>query len=420
MAAVVRASRLARGLIAAPGCGSRGLGHNLAMRHDRTLGSVARASVAAVAFAAALLAQEPQPAPEPAPAPAKVDFVREVAPLLWQRCAHCHGAAKDKGDLRLDGSQHALPADGGVIVPGRPEESLFLERILLPVTDEERMPAEGEPLSPKQVELLRAWIAQGAEWPEAGDAWFREAYDRLSSKSPVVPELDLGAQGAATAARAQLAARGAVAQPLAADTSALDVNFSPLGAKAGDDLLALAAPLGSQVVWLNLARTSVQPAALAGLEGFTSLQRLNLSSTAAGDDALVHVARLSGLQVLNLASTQVTDAGLQHLHGLRSLQRVYLWGSKVTDEGARALAAAMPGVKVDHGAYVGERQQAAAARAPAKPVAPAVALAQPGCPVSGKPADPAHVLEHEGKTYGFCCANCLEQFRKDPKKFLKS
>ena len=78
------------------------------MRHDRTLGSVARASVAAVAFAAALLAQEPQPAPAPAPAPAKVDFVREVAPLLWQRCAHCHGAAKDKGDLRLDGSQHAF------------------------------------------------------------------------------------------------------------------------------------------------------------------------------------------------------------------------------------------------------------------------------------------------------------------------
>lgn len=391
------------------------------MRHERTLGSVARAAGVAAALSAALAAQEPQPAAqEPAPAPAKVDFVRDIAPLLWQRCAHCHGATKDKGDLRLDGKEHVFVPDGTVVVPNQPEQSLLVERILLPVTDKERMPAEGEPLSPKQVELLRNWIAQGAEWPEAGDAWFREAYDRLASKSPVVPELDLGGAAAVTKARARLAARGAVAQPLAADTGALDVNLSPLGAKATDDVLELALPLGSQVVWLSLARTAVQPAALAGLPAFTSLQRLNLSATAANDEALAHVARLANLQLLNLSATQVTDAGLQQLHGMRSLQRVYLWGSKVTDDGARALAAALPGVKVDHGAYVSERMQAAAAKAPAKPVVPAVVLAQPQCPVSGKPADPAHVLQHEGKTYGFCCANCLEQFRKDPKKYLKS
>lgn len=371
--------------------------------------------------AAVGLAQEPQPAPPAAdPAPARVDFVREVAPLLWQRCVQCHGLAKDKGDLRLDGRAHALPADGTVIVPGKPAESLLVERILLPVTDEERMPAEGEPLSPKQVELLRAWIEQGADWPEAGDAWFRDAYDRLASKSPVVPELDLKAAAAVTEARARLTALGIVAQPLAADTGALDVNCSPLGAKATDDTFALAAPLGSQVVWLNLARTAVQPAALAGLGSFTSLQRLNLSSTAANDEALAHVGRLSNLQVLNLSSTEVTDAGLRHLHGLRSLQRVYLWGSKVTDEGARSLAVALPGVRVDHGAQLTGRLQATAARAEAKPDQPAAVLAQPECPVSGKPAEPAHVLQHEGKTYGFCCANCLEQFRKDPKKFLKS
>ncbi len=373
------------------------------------------------ALAAALCAQEPPPVPPAAePVPARVDFVRDIAPLLWQRCVQCHGLAKDKGDLRLDGRDHALPADGTVIVPGRPGESLLVERILLPVTDEERMPAEGEPLSPKQVELLRNWIAEGAEWPEAGEAWFRDAYDRLASKSPVVPELDLAAAGAVTEARARLTALGAVAQPLAADTAALDVNFAPLGAKAGDDALAAAVPLGSQVVWLSLARTAVRPQSLATLGRFTSLQRLNLSGTATHDDALLHVASLGGLQVLNLSSTQVTDAGLERLHGMRSLQRVYLWGSKVTDEGARLLRAALPGAQVDHGAYVAERLQAAAAKGQAKAAAPAVALAQPTCPVSGKPADPAHVLEHEGKTYGFCCANCLEQFRKEPKKFLKS
>ncbi|MEY4672407.1 MAG: hypothetical protein RL148_191 [Planctomycetota bacterium] len=364
-------------------------------------------------------AQDPQPTPAaPAPAPVKVDFVRDVAPLLWQRCVHCHGAGKDKGDLRLDAREHVLGAEASSIVPGRPEESLLVERILLPVTDEERMPAEGEPLSPKQVEILRSWIAQGAEWPEAGEQWFREAYDRLASKSPTVPELGAAEAAAVDEARVRLVARGVVAQPLADDTKALDVNFSPLGAKATDELWALALPLGSQVVWLNLARSAVTPTALSGIGAFASLQRLNLSGTAVGDEAMEHVAALPNLQVLQLVSTRVTDQGLRRLHGTRSLQRVYLWGSAVSAEGAAALAAALPGVKVDHGAYVNERVQAAAARPVAEPKQPAVVLAQPQCPVSGKPADPAHVFVHEGKTYGFCCANCLAQFRSDPKKYL--
>ncbi|MEY4831287.1 MAG: hypothetical protein RLZZ562_3083, partial [Planctomycetota bacterium] len=54
----------------------------------------------AFVLCASLLGQEP-----------KVDFVREVAPILQAHCVSCHGADKQKGDLRLDAREHAFPVD---------------------------------------------------------------------------------------------------------------------------------------------------------------------------------------------------------------------------------------------------------------------------------------------------------------------
>ena len=99
--------------------------------------------------------------PRPVVAPGKVDFVRDVQPILSAHCVRCHDAKKQKGGLRLD-----TPAAvrGGAIVPGRAAESLLLKRV---TADEERMPPTGPGLSARQVAVLRAWIDQGANWPES-------------------------------------------------------------------------------------------------------------------------------------------------------------------------------------------------------------------------------------------------------------
>ena len=71
-----------------------------------------------------------------------------------------------EGRLRLDGREYAFHGgeNGAVIAAGRPEKSALLDRI--ESTDEdERMPPTGERLTPKQVSLMRAWMAAGAEWP---------------------------------------------------------------------------------------------------------------------------------------------------------------------------------------------------------------------------------------------------------------
>jgi hypothetical protein len=98
-------------------------------------------------------------------AEAKVDFAGEIYPILRRACFDCHGKEKQKGGLRLDERRTTLGAED-VIVLGRPEQSELIRRVSLPRGDDEAMPARGAPLSGAEVERLRAWVLQGAPWPE--------------------------------------------------------------------------------------------------------------------------------------------------------------------------------------------------------------------------------------------------------------
>jgi len=95
-----------------------------------------------------------------------VDFATEVHPVLASRCAVCHSGAKPAGGLSLE--SRALALSGGIsgpaIEPGNGAESLLIQK----VTGKKgaTMPAGGEPLSAAQIATLRAWIDEGAVWPE--------------------------------------------------------------------------------------------------------------------------------------------------------------------------------------------------------------------------------------------------------------
>ncbi|MBL9139811.1 MAG: DUF1553 domain-containing protein [Verrucomicrobiales bacterium] len=115
-----------------------------------------------------VLATQCGAASEPtAPAQPAIDFARDLRPILESHCFECHGPAKQKADLRLDRRSAALRGgDGGpAIVPGRSGDSLLLHRITATSPDEV-MPPKGDRLSEREVGVLRAWIDQGAVWPE--------------------------------------------------------------------------------------------------------------------------------------------------------------------------------------------------------------------------------------------------------------
>src|SRR5262245_583682 len=98
----------------------------------------------------------------------KVDFAKQIQPILRQNCVKCHGPEKQKGKLRLDSKEAAMKGgkEGVVIVAGDADKSELYRRITLPKGNDDIMPNEGDPLSKEQTDLVRAWINQGADWPE--------------------------------------------------------------------------------------------------------------------------------------------------------------------------------------------------------------------------------------------------------------
>src|SRR5439155_18732878 len=96
--------------------------------------------------------------------PVKVDFGRDVLPLLRQNCVGCHGPTKQMNSYRLDRRSVALRGPAPVIVPSNSAAS----RLYLRLTASDfgsPMPPSG-PLKPEDVTVIKAWIDQGASWPD--------------------------------------------------------------------------------------------------------------------------------------------------------------------------------------------------------------------------------------------------------------
>jgi mono/diheme cytochrome c family protein len=100
-------------------------------------------------------------------------FARDEWPIFEAKCVTCHGPEDQINELRLDSKDRILRGGkhGKVVVPGDPAKSPMYVRVALPPDDLDIMPAEGDPLTAAQIETLRRWIEQGADfgtWTGAG------------------------------------------------------------------------------------------------------------------------------------------------------------------------------------------------------------------------------------------------------------
>jgi hypothetical protein len=98
----------------------------------------------------------------------KIDFAKDIAPILEFNCVSCHYEGKVKGGLRMDkASLFWEGGDGGAaLVKGKADESLIIELVSLPEDDSDVMPPKGRPLHNHEIAKLKQWIAEGAIWPE--------------------------------------------------------------------------------------------------------------------------------------------------------------------------------------------------------------------------------------------------------------
>src|SRR5262249_23687195 len=99
-----------------------------------------------------------------------VDFATDIQPLFQKNCFSCHGSEHQEGGLRLDQKQRALIGgdSGAEIVAGKSAGSRLVRVIAGTDEDFGLMPPQGKgkQLTPDEVGLIRAWIDQGAKWPD--------------------------------------------------------------------------------------------------------------------------------------------------------------------------------------------------------------------------------------------------------------
>jgi mono/diheme cytochrome c family protein/YHS domain-containing protein len=362
----------------------------------------------------------------PLAAQAKVDFQKQIAPLLVSRCIECHGPKEQKGDLRLDARAFAFledDEDAWTVIPHKPDESELVARIGLPADDEDVMPASGEPLTAEQQALFVKWVSEGADWPAAGDQWIADelAAQVLPKITFELPELSGDQATSVAAAIEALRKKGVVVQQVAADTQAVEVNMSLLRDKITDAEISMLTPLAPVLVWLNVSRTAVTDAGAKHFGALTQLRRLNVAQTNLGDKGYSALVPLKQLEYLNAYGTGLGDDGLAIVASLPKLQKLYAWQTKVSPAGAKAIKGHFERVQVDLGDYVEERLAAAkkeiAERAERAEREKREKPANDKCPVTGQPIDAAQFVEHEGRRIAFCCAKCKAKFEKDPAKF---
>ncbi len=132
-----------------------------------------------------------------------IDFAKDIQPLLQKNCLSCHGPEHQEGGLRLDQKQRALiGGDSGTeIVAGKSGESRLVRVIAGTDEDFGLMPpkGKGKPLSTEEIGLVRAWIDQGAKWPDdlalasaATNHWSLKPIVRANP--PVIPNAEFRIQ----------------------------------------------------------------------------------------------------------------------------------------------------------------------------------------------------------------------------------
>ncbi len=113
-----------------------------------------------------------------------VDFIRDIQPVFEKSCLSCHGPKLQMGGLRLDSS--ALAAKS--IKAGSAVDSTLFQRVA-GISEQARMPMGSKPLDATQIAAIKAWITEGAKWPEAASAKTAEIKKHWAYIAPVRPAL---------------------------------------------------------------------------------------------------------------------------------------------------------------------------------------------------------------------------------------
>ena len=132
--------------------------------------------------------------------PTPVSYSRQVRPIFQAKCQGCHQPAKDEGGyVMTDVARMRSAGDSGNagVVPGKPDESHLVDQITPDADGHAEMPKDGKPLTAAEIEIVRRWIAEGAQDDTPASAGQRvdAEHPPAYSRQPVVTAIDFSPDG---------------------------------------------------------------------------------------------------------------------------------------------------------------------------------------------------------------------------------
>ncbi len=288
-------------------------------------------------------------------------FQEVITPAFKRNCMKCHNRLNSKSDLDL--SSYEAVMSGGkslipMLVPGRPDSSELLRRIILPPKHDEYMPPDGKPpLDPAEVSIIEAWIQNGAGVQDTLGT-LMNAGDTISQIiNEYLPTLANDQANAAAQRRkrlkmgpklARLGMRLGVEIRPDGDTDSAYYSVSMLFPPkiVDDDVLVKLMPYKSYFSKVSLVSSDVTDEGMYYLGQMPNLQELILAKSCIKGEGLKYLRDLPRLRVLNLSHTDLNNQQLLHLTGFPALEKVYLFNSFVTPEFLETFNTYMHGVDV--------------------------------------------------------------------------
>lgn len=281
-------------------------------------------------------------------------FEHIIMPIMERKCWSCHSTGKSKGGLNLDNPKgwEKGGQTGALLVAGKPDQSLFLNRIFLPLSEKEHMPPAGKPqLLPSEVALLEWWIAQGGSFEnKVADYKLDKKIDQILKSEFGVRDVyaTLDVKPLSSNRIKELQESGIKIYPLAQESPFLEVSFSG-DTIIEDEKLNLLKKAKKQIVRLDLSNSAISDEQLKIVGQLPNIVQLFLQNTNVSEAGLKWLEELGVLEYLNLYHTAVGDNGLESLSKIKNLKNVFLWQTNVSKAQAAIAKKMRPDIHFDLG-----------------------------------------------------------------------
>ena len=277
-----------------------------------------------------------------------------IQPLLQEKCYQCHSSKKQKGKLRLDSKEFILKGgkDGPILNSINTQQSDILQRIHLPIEEEDHMPpSDNDQLTSSELDLITTWVEEGASFSATLHTYtdtvviLNYIQSKYSSKENKWWPMD-NVDEADPKVINQLIQSGVTVEPLSDKSNYLQLSFislDTLSTQIWEDAQAIK----EQIISARFSGILLSGSEINNIAQWIRIRKLFLEGSLTEHSDITPLSKLKELRYLNILNDSLLDAQLNVLLELKSLEKIYVHGSKISEAGLKKLQSGLPDCRIE-------------------------------------------------------------------------